>query len=215
MHTLALFDTPTLPNVNVLPYDGIVNDYGVIFDAPLADRYDQYLRDKIAWRHDTAKIYGKVITTARQVAWYGDESFDYHYSGTARTALAWTDELLVIKQQVEQHLATISPVVFNSCLLNLYQDGNQGMAWHSDDETCLGKDTIIASLSFGATRKFAFRHKTTQAKLEMMLTHGQLIVMRGATQRHWQHAVMKTTKVHEPRINLTFRTVINTSRQAQ
>ncbi|WP_373779548.1 alpha-ketoglutarate-dependent dioxygenase AlkB, partial [Neisseria dentiae] len=98
--------------------------------------------------------------------------------------------------------------VFNSCLLNLYSDGLEGMAWHSDDEKELGRNTVIASVSFGATRKFAFKHKRTGEKRELMLSHGQLIVMRGETQSHWLHAVMKSAKIREPRVNLTFRTIL-------
>ena len=98
-------------------------------------------------------------------------------------------------------------VSFNSCLLNRYEDGNQGMAWHSDDEAELGPETVIASVSFGATRKFAFRHRRTRRKFEMLLHHGQLIVMSGQTQAHWQHALMKSTRVTQPRVNLTFRTI--------
>ena len=153
-------------------------------------------------------IYGKHITTARQVAWYGEQNFAYTYSGTTRTALPWDGVLSDIKQQVEQQLATVSPVRFNSCLLNRYADGSQGMAWHSDDEASLGKNTVIASVSFGATRKFAFKHKQTQEKREIMLQHGQLIVMRGSTQTHWRHAIMKSSKIQTPRINLTFRTML-------
>ena len=150
-------------------------------------------------------VFGQHRTTARQVAWYGERAFSYTYSGVRRTALLWQPLLLDIKQLVETQLAATSPVRFNSCLLNLYADGGQGMAWHSDDEKELALGSAIASVSFGATRKFAFKHKRTQEKREMLLQHGQLIVMRGNTQRHWLHAVMKSTKVHEPRVSLTFR----------
>ena len=185
------------PADNLLSYDGIVNDYGIIFAPQQADDYLDYLQQHIAWRHDEAVIYGKHITTARQVAWYGEQNFAYTYSGTTRTTLPWDGVLSDIKQQVEQQLATVSPVRFNSCLLNRYADGSQGMAWHSDDEASLGKDTVIA-----------FKHKQTQEKREIMLQHGQLIVMRGSTQSHWRHAIMKSSKIQTPRINLTFRTML-------
>ncbi len=205
---LDLFDTQPKPEANLLPYDGIVNDYGVIFAAHRADALlDALLRD-IPWRHDEAVIYGRRITTARKVAWYGDGAFSYTYSGITRTALPWSGVLPEIKRTVEARLAAVSPTVFNSCLLNLYSDGLEGMAWHSDDEKELGRNTVIASVSFGATRKFAFKHKRTGEKRELMLSHGQLIVMRGETQSHWLHAVMKSAKIHEPRINLTFRTIL-------
>ncbi len=205
---LDLFDTPPQPEANLLPCDGIVNDYGIIFAAHQADALlDALLRD-IPWRHDEAVIYGRRITTARKVAWYGDGAFSYTYSGITRTALPWSGVLPEIKRTVEARLAAVSPTVFNSCLLNLYSDGLEGMAWHSDDEKELGRNTVIASVSFGATRKFAFKHKRTGEKRELMLEHGQLVVMRGETQSHWLHAVMKSAKIHEPRINLTFRTIL-------
>lgn len=205
---LDLFAAPPQPEANLLPYDGIVNDYGVIFAAHRADALlDALLRD-IPWRHDEAVVYGRRITTARKVAWYGDGAFSYTYSGITRTALPWSGVLSEIKRTVEARLAAVSPTVFNSCLLNLYSDGLEGMAWHSDDEKELGRNTVIASVSFGATRKFAFKHKRTGEKRELMLSHGQLLVMRGETQSHWLHAVMKSAKIHEPRINLTFRTIL-------
>jgi alkylated DNA repair dioxygenase AlkB len=97
---------------------------------------------------------------------------------------------------------------FNSCLLNLYHDGSEGMGWHSDDERALGKDSSIASVSLGVERKFSFRHKETRETLSVMLEPGSLLVMKGATQRHWQHCVPKTKKVTTPRINLTFRSMV-------
>lgn len=122
--------------------------------------------------------------------------------------LPWNGVLLEIKQKVERQLAALSPTVFNSCLLNLYANGLEGMAWHSDDEKALGENTVIASVSFGTARKFTFKHKQTGEKRELMLQHGRLIVMRGETQTHWRHAVMKSTRITEPRINLTFRTMV-------
>ncbi|MDO4248854.1 MAG: alpha-ketoglutarate-dependent dioxygenase AlkB [Neisseria sp.] len=204
--SLDLFAYPPDPQTNLLPYEGIVNDYGVILSQHEADACLKALLNDIAWRHDQALIYGKLITTARQVAWYGEGAFSYTYSGITRRALAWTPLLLQLKQQVERHLQAVSPTVFNSCLLNRYANGNEGMAWHSDDEKELGRRTVIASLSFGAERKFALRHKKTREKREIMLQHGQLIVMRGDTQQYWQHAIMKSSRVTEERISLTFRT---------
>ncbi|PSJ79859.1 alpha-ketoglutarate-dependent dioxygenase AlkB family protein [Neisseria iguanae] len=206
MNRFELFNV-TSSERNLLPYDGIANDFGVILKFQEADDLFAELLHNIPWRHDEAIIYGKHITTARQVAWYGDHTFDYTYSGIRRTALLWHPALLALKHTIEQHLQSISPTVFNSCLLNLYSDGLGGMSWHSDDEKELGNEPIIASLSLGATRKFAFKHKHTAEKREFMLQHGQLIVMRGQTQQYWCHAVMKSTKITEPRINLTFRTL--------
>lgn len=127
--------------------------------------------------------------------------------GVTRTATPWSATLLLIKRQVKAAIAPVSPTVFNSCLLNLYRDGSQGMAGHSDDKKEWGPETVMASLSFGAARTFAFRHQRSGEKREMLLQHGQLIVMRGATQSHWQHAFMKSARVHAPRGNLTLRTL--------
>ena len=205
--TADLFGYTPDPQANLLPADGIVNDYGVIFSQAEADACLNTLLHDIPWQHDEALIYGKHITTARQVAWYGDAGFAYRYSGVVRQARAWTPFLLHLKHAVEQHLQAVSPTVFNSCLLNRYSNGQEGMAWHSDDEAELGRNTVIASLSFGATRKFALRHRQSQQKRELMLQHGQLIVMRGETQRYWQHAIMKSSRVEDERVNLTFRTL--------
>lgn len=207
MNTLDLFAPAADPTDNLLPADGIVNDYGQLFSTVEADALFAALLSEIPWRHDEAVIYGKHITTARKVAWYGDHAFSYTYSGITRTALPWNHTLLTIKARVEHALAPVSPTLFNSCLLNLYADGNEGMSWHSDDEKELGTHTVIASVSFGATRKFAFKHKRSGEKRELLLHHGQLIVMRGSTQRHWLHALMKSTRIQQPRVNLTFRTI--------
>lgn len=210
--TPDLFPAMPDPYENILPYDGIVNDYGVCFAAREADAYFAALEAETAWRHDEVRLYGKRIITARQVAWYGDSRFSYTYSGVTRKALPWYPVLREIKAAVEAAIAAVSPTAFNSCLLNRYADGSQGMAWHSDDERELGAEAVIASLSLGATRKFAFKHKETQEKREMPLRHGQLIVMRGATQSHWRHAVMKSAKIRAPRISLTFRTIAGQNR---
>lgn len=207
--TLSLFPTGRNTPANLLPYDGSVNDYGAVIAAEKADVYFSVLAQEILWRHDEVLMYGKRITTARQTAWYGDKPFAYTYSGISRLALPWHSVLLEIKQTVEDSIRPHTPAVFNSCLLNLYSDGLEGMSWHSDDEPELGNEPVIASVSFGATRKFAFKHKTTHEKREIFLQHGQLIVMHGNTQTHWRHAVMKSKTVHAPRISLTFRTILD------
>jgi alkylated DNA repair dioxygenase AlkB len=142
---------------NILPFDGTVNYYGRVMGTAEADGYLQILLDTIQWKNDEARIFGRHIITKRKVAWYGDQSFDYAYSGTTRTALAWTPELLQLKTLTEQ----LTGERYNCCLFNLYHTGNEGMAWHSDDEKMLGKDSTIASLSFGAERKFSLKHRTS------------------------------------------------------
>lgn len=190
--------------VNLLPYDGEAIYYGKIISADSSALYLQKLLEEISWKNDEAVIYGKHIFTKRKVAWYGDTEFAYTYSNTTKQALLWTPELLILKKLVEETTGTI----FNSCLLNLYHTGEEGMAWHSDDEKSLGKNTTIASLSFGAERKFAFKHKTTKQTISMVLESGSLLVMKGSTQTHWLHRLPPTVKVTRPRVNLTFRTII-------
>ncbi|MDQ6667858.1 MAG: alpha-ketoglutarate-dependent dioxygenase AlkB, partial [Thermoproteota archaeon] len=97
---------------------------------------------------------------------------------------------------------------FNSCLLNLYHNGDEGIAWHSDDEKPLGENSIIASLSFGAERKFSFKHKQTKQTISVVLEHGSLLIMKDATQTNWVHSLPKSKKITRPRINLTFRTIV-------
>ncbi|WP_231464274.1 MULTISPECIES: alpha-ketoglutarate-dependent dioxygenase AlkB [unclassified Pedobacter] len=188
---------------NWLPNDGTVNYYGKLLSDNEADVYLAKLLDNIEWKNDEAVIFGKKIMTKRKVAWYGEKPFEYTYSNTTKHALPWTDELLELKMLAEKE----SGETYNSCLLNLYHDGNEGMAWHSDGETDLKKNGAIASLSFGAERKFAFKHKQSGEKVEMVLEHGSLLVMKGTTQTHWLHRLPPTKKISKPRVNLTFRTI--------
>ncbi|MES2131166.1 MAG: alpha-ketoglutarate-dependent dioxygenase AlkB [Bacteroidota bacterium] len=190
---------------NRLPYDGEVIYYGKVFSHEESDRYTTILLDTIEWKNDEAVIFGKHIITARKVAWYADKDFLYTYSGTTKQALLWTKELLELKKIAEEKTGH----VFNSCLLNLYHNGDEGMAWHSDDEKSLGKNTVIGSFSFGAERKFSFKHKQTKDTVSLILEHGSLLVMKGSTQTNWFHRLPPTTKVKRPRINLTFRTIID------
>lgn len=199
---MDLFNTAT--EQNILPYDGEVIYYGHVVSEDKAKQYYNALLQDIPWQHDEALIYGKRIITKRKVAWYGDDNYNYTYSKTTKTALPWTKTLLELKELVENNCGT----KFNSCLLNLYHDGDEGMAWHSDDEKALGKNTVIGSLSFGAVRKFSFKHKQTGEKRELILDNGSLLVMKGTTQTHWLHRLPKSTKIKHPRINLTFRTIV-------
>ena len=189
---------------NLLPKDGEVQYYGRVIPTEKANQYIDVLLNGIEWKNDEVVIYGKRIVTKRKVAWYGDKAFEYKYSNISRTALPWTRELFELKTIVE----TISNESYNSCLLNLYHDGYEGMGWHSDDEKDMKKDGAIASLSLGADRKFAFKHKQDKQSVYMLLEHGSLLLMKGEVQSHWLHSLPKTSKVLKPRINLTFRTII-------
>ena len=192
------------PAANLLPCDGRVNYYGPIFDPAEAQRYLEALLSSTRWEHDEVVIFGKRIVTTRKVAWYGDSQYSYTYSGTTKQARVWTAHLRELKARVEK----TSGETFNSCLLNLYHHGDEGMSWHSDDERTLVRDAAIASVSFGAERKFAFKHKQTKQTVSLTLEDGSVLVMKDATQTHWLHSLPKTKKVREPRINLTFRTIL-------
>ena len=201
---MTFFSTSNNPHANILPKDGIVNYYGKIFTATEADHYTDKLLTTIDWKNDESFIYGKLIVTKRKVGWYGDKAFDYTYSKTTKKALPFTKELLEIKKITEEKTGER----YNSCLLNLYHNGDEGMGWHSDAEKELKKDGAIASLSFGAERKFLFRHKGDKETVSVFLQNGSLLLMHGTTQTHWLHRMPPTKKVTTPRINLTFRTII-------
>lgn len=200
---MSLFDDQSEIIENILPYDGITSYYGKIFSEQEADLYFQKLMTEVEWKSDEAVIFGKVIETKRKVAWYGDETFSYTYSGRTKTALAWNPTLLEIKEKIEH----ISGETFNSCLLNLYHNGSEGMAYHSDGEKDLKKNGAISSVSFGAARKFHFKHKTTRELVSLTLEHGSLLMMKDTTQQFWLHRLPTTTRIIKPRISLTFRTI--------
>jgi alkylated DNA repair dioxygenase AlkB len=186
---------------NRLPYDGCVYYYGPIIAPRAVTSYYDILRSEIDWKNDEAIIFGKRIITKRKVAWYGDAPYAYTYSKVTKYAWPWTPTLEAIKVLVEEK----AQVKFNSCLLNLYPTGSEGMAWHSDGEKELVKHGVIASMSFGAERKFAFKHIRTKETVSISLQSGSLLTMQGQTQDHWQHRLPPTKKVTAPRINLTFR----------
>ena len=189
---------------NILPFDGEVYYYGPILSISKAQEYYNYLFNNIQWENDKAVIFGKTITTKRKVAWYATNPFSYTYSKITKTALPWTKELLELKKLIEEKTGE----TFNSCLLNLYHSGEEGMAWHSDGEKDLKENGAIGSLSFGAERKFSFKHKESKQKIDINLDRGSLLVMTGATQKNWLHRLPPTKKVSTPRINLTFRTIV-------
>lgn len=191
------------PVVNVLPHDGVAHYHGKILNGGQCLQYFDALFDGVEWRNDEVVMFGKRIITKRKTAWYGDERFAYTYSHITRHALPWTEALVQLKDLIER----VSGSTYNSCLLNLYHNGDEGMSWHSDDEDTLVENAAIASLSLGAERKFSFRHKRDKETLSFLLENGSLLVMEGATQKNWLHALPKSKKIVQPRINLTFRTM--------
>jgi hypothetical protein len=166
----------------------------------------QNLIDNIQWRHDKIKIFGKLIDQPRLTAFYGDTNKDYSYSGIVMKPIEWNDDLLFIKNRVED----IAKTKFTSVLLNYYRDGKDSMGWHSDDEKELGQNPVIGSVSFGESRVFQMRHKFRKGikKVDIKLTDGSLLLMKGSTQHFWQHHIPKTSKILNSRINLTFRTIL-------
>lgn len=152
-------------------------------------------------------MYGKTFDVPRKTAWYGYEGFNYKYSGIECNPDPWTKELLEIKTVIEHFLPQ---QCFNSVLLNLYRDGNDKVSWHADDEPGLGTNPTIASVSLGATRRFDLKHKEyPEQKLQLELNLGSLVIMTGSLQHHWLHQIPMQKRIMEPRINLTFRTIIS------
>lgn len=188
---------------NILPIDGEVYYYGCILSPEDAADYVTKLLGSISWTPDQVILFGKLITTKRKVAWYADQPYSYKYSNISRQALPWTSELLALKALIEKE----TQETYNACLMNLYHNGREGMGWHSDGEKELKKEGTISSLSLGAERCFSFKHKSSKEVVSIVLHSGSLLVMKGSTQSHWLHCLPPRKKIHDPRINLTFRTI--------
>jgi alkylated DNA repair dioxygenase AlkB len=148
-------------------------------------------------------MYGKQVLFPRLTSWYGDKDKPYSFSGITLNPHAWSEELLIIKSKIEP----ISETVFNSVLLNLYRDGNDSISWHTDAEKELGRNPIIASVNFGAERKFQIKHNETGEIHDIILKHGSLLIMKGELQHFWKHQIPKQKNINKPRVNLTFRVI--------
>ena len=183
-------------------------DFVPDFFAPLESQtLAADLFEMTPWKHESIKIFGKPVLQPRLTAWYGDSEVNYTYSGLVNVPKSWTQTLLLIKSRVEEATGT----EFNGALLNLYRNESDSMGWHSDDEKVLGENPIIASVSFGAVRTFALKHKTDPClKRALALTDGSLLIMQGPTQHHWKHQIPKSAKPIGPRINITFRHLLQT-----
>ncbi len=190
--------------LNLLPDDGEVFLFSDFF-ADKANRYLEQLEEFIDWKQEEIVMFGKRMNVPRLTAWYGDPGANYAYSGIKLEPFPWTPLLSEIKHKIEKQ----SSYSYNSVLLNLYRDGRDSMGWHSDDEPELGKNPVIASVSFGEHRKFHFRHKDKKYdSVKLELGHGSLLVMTGETQHHWQHQVPKSKRAMKSRINLTYRRIV-------
>ncbi|MBT3668323.1 MAG: alpha-ketoglutarate-dependent dioxygenase AlkB [Opitutae bacterium] len=201
--------TDELFSQSVIDYelpDAIIRYYPSFFSSRKSSFILEQLLETIQWKQNTIKIYGKENPIPRLEAWYGDPGKSYAYSGIHMTPIPWTKELKEIKGAIEIE----SRVKFNSVLINLYRNGKDRVAWHSDDEKELGKNPVIGSVSFGAERIFKLRHKkykSNNLKKSIMLRNGSFLLMKGTTQHHWMHEIPRTAKRIEPRINLTFRVI--------
>jgi hypothetical protein len=200
--TLNAHDVSTAV-ANLLPKDGSAAYMPNVFDSISSPTLFASLRETLNWQQDQLLMFGKLITTKREVAWVGDAGCSYTYSGVKKFPQAWTPELLRIKHVAE----ALAHYTFNSCLLNLYHDGEQGMGWHSDDEVELEQSAPIASVSFGGARKFSFKHKFEKLGASVVLENGSVLLMHAPTQHFWQHSLTKTKRNVLPRINLTFRAI--------
>jgi alkylated DNA repair dioxygenase AlkB len=201
---MLLIDPPDTKEIsNLLSKDGCVQYYPKIWDQKQCALMFDVLLQSLNWETDQLVMFGEVITTKRKVVWVGDEGRSYTYSGVKKHPSPWTTELLAIKTKLEE----LAQWKFNSCLLNLYHNGSEGMGWHSDNEPELNPKAPIASLSLGEIRKFAFRHKIDKTVSSVFLENGSVLMMHAPTQASWQHSLLKTAKPVGPRINLTFRDI--------
>jgi alkylated DNA repair dioxygenase AlkB len=190
--------------IDVPLQDGALAYWPAAFDLGEAWAVFERLRRALLWQSEEVVIFGERRRVPRLVAWYGEPEAIYTYSGVRHEPHAFTRDLIAIRENVEK----LSGARFNSVLGNLYRDGRAGMGWHSDDERELGTNPVIASVSLGATRRFCLRHRRRKSlKHSIDLAPGSLLVMSGATQHHWVHALPKTQRAVGERINLTFRLV--------
>lgn len=187
---------------NKLPANGEVYYFPGFFAPADADRFFSDLRKDTPWKQEPIRIFGKEVMQPRLTALYGSAEKTYGYSGIVMQALPWTGALQEIREVVEPAV----DAVFDIALLNLYRDGKDSMGWHRDNEKELGPEPLIASLSFGVTRRFLLRPYRLQGEtLSFDLEHGSLLIMKGASQRCWEHSLPKTNRDIGPRINITFR----------
>lgn len=170
-----------------------------------ADGLMTALQDQVSWSVHRIRIFGQEVDSPRLSCWIGDPLARYRYSGTLFEPHPWPAVLRPLRERLRRELG----VDFNSVLANLYRDGRDAMGWHSDDEPELGAAPVIASLSLGATRRFALKHRRDPGRrLALDLPHGSLLVMSGPTQRHYRHVLPRTTRPVGARINLTFRQIL-------
>ncbi len=178
--------------------------YRHFFDLTDSNLYFENLLTEVAWEQESILMFGKMTPLPRLTAWHGDPKTSYTYSSLKNEPLPWSETLLEVRQQ----LSELADAKFNSVLLNLYRNGSDSVAWHADDEKELGVNPSIASVSFGQTRKFAFKKKDAGTEvLSIDLNHGDVLIMSGETQQNYLHQIPRSAKKMGPRINMTFRNV--------
>ena len=188
----------------LLPNDGSAVLFPHFLSESEADDYFEGLQAKTPWEQNSIRLFGKDVSEPRLSTWHAEAELPYTYSGVPRTPHPWNEPLTALRTACETHIGH----TFNGALLNLYRTGQDAMGWHSDDEAVNGPNPVIASISLGAERRFDFRHKQTREVISLVLPHGSLLVMSGACQTHWLHRIAKTTRELQPRINVTFRHLI-------
>lgn len=184
--------------------DADIEYYPNFFKNDRSDEFFEKLRKEIPWQQDNIKVYGKTYPQPRLTALFGNEGKSYSYSNIVMQPHHWNPLLVFIKNEIED----ICQENFTTVLLNYYRDGKDSNGWHADNEKELGRNPVIASVSFGAERYFHLQHNIIkEQKLKIKLKHGSLLIMKGSTQHFWKHQIPKTTSVIESRINLTFRII--------
>ena len=188
-----------LPDADLILFENI-------FTNQESKKLHKNLIENIQWHQDKIKIFGKLIDQPRLTAVYGNTNKDYSYSGIVMKPIEWNEDLLFIRKRVEE----VEMIQFTSVLLNYYRGGKDSMGWHSDDEKELGQNPVIGSVSFGESRVFQLRHKFRKdiKKVDIALTNGSFLLMKGTTQHFWQHQIPKTNRELESRLNLTFRVIM-------
>ncbi len=190
---------------NLLPFGGELYLTKEFYKTKEAQQLFNILRQDLAWQEEKIFIYGQWLKVPRLMCWYGDSNAFYHYSGVNHRALPWPDSLLAIRNKIE----STYQCTFNSVMANLYRNGSDSMGCHADDEKELGINPSIASLSLGEERLLKFRHQKSKQGLDVILAHGDLLLMTGETQHHWRHELPKTKKIKMERINLTYRKIFS------
>lgn len=200
---MELFPKETI--LNILPNDGVVLYSPSFIEEKECKNYIEKLFKTIEWENEVINLYGKEIIMNRKIAFYADDDISYTYSKNEKIGKKWNEVLISLKKKVEDKTKTN----FNACLINLYHDGNDGMGWHSDNEKEIIQNSSIVSVSFGADRKFSFKNIKTKQTISLILANGSLLEMKEDTQKNWLHALPKTKKIKNIRINLTFRQIKN------